>query len=87
VALGAEKRVCYPGNTADSQPNPTLLPLAVNSKSQPKVDSLPPLGLDSATFGILAHLSDCSAKSHPDIVNKNKRKISYEMLSTVRILH
>jgi hypothetical protein len=40
-----------------------LLPLAVNSKSEGKVDSLPPLGLEpaSATFGTLAHLSDCSA--------------------------
>jgi hypothetical protein len=41
-----------------------LLPLAVNSKSERKVDSLPRLGLEPLTFGTLAHLSDRSAKSH-----------------------
>jgi hypothetical protein len=43
-----------------------LLPLAVNSKSERKVDSLPPLGFEPVTFGTLAHFSDRSAKSHPD---------------------
>jgi hypothetical protein len=42
-----------------------LLPLAVNSKSERKVDSLPPLGFEPATFSMLAHLSNRSAKSHP----------------------
>jgi hypothetical protein len=42
-----------------------LLPLAVNSKSEWRVDSLPPLGFESAIFGMLAHLSDRSTKSHP----------------------
>jgi hypothetical protein len=39
-----------------------LLPLAVNSKSEWKVGSLPPLGLEPATFGTQAHLSDRSAE-------------------------
>jgi hypothetical protein len=34
-----------------------LLPLATNSKSEQKVDSLAPLGLEPATFGTQAHLS------------------------------
>jgi hypothetical protein len=38
-----------------------LLPLAVNGKSEGKVDSLPLLGLEPATFGTQARLS---AKSH-----------------------
>jgi hypothetical protein len=41
-----------------------LLYLAVNSKSERKVDSLPLRGLQRATFGTQAHLSDRSAKSH-----------------------
>jgi hypothetical protein len=41
-----------------------LLPLAVNSKSEQKVDSLPLLGLKPMTFGTQGHLSDRSAKSH-----------------------
>jgi hypothetical protein len=43
----------------------TLPPLAVNSKSERKVNSLPPLGFEPVIFGTLAHLSDHSAKSHP----------------------
>jgi hypothetical protein len=39
--------------------------LALNSKLEQTVDSLPPLGFEQATFGTLAHLSDRSAKSHP----------------------
>jgi hypothetical protein len=42
-----------------------LLPLAVNSKSERKVYSLPPLGFEPVIFGMLAHLSDHSAKSYP----------------------
>jgi hypothetical protein len=41
-----------------------LLPLAVNSKSERKVDSLPPLGLEPVTLGTVAHLSNRSAQSH-----------------------
>jgi hypothetical protein len=44
-ALGAESKVCYPGNTADRQAH-VLPPLAVNSKSEWKVNSLPPLGFE-----------------------------------------
>jgi hypothetical protein len=33
-----------------------LLPVAVNSKSERQVDSLPPLGLESMTFGKLTSL-------------------------------
>jgi hypothetical protein len=32
-----------------------------------KVDSLPLLGLDSATMGTSAHSSDHTAKSHPKV--------------------
>jgi hypothetical protein len=42
-----------------------LPPLAVNSKSERKVNSMPLLGLKLVIFGMLAHLSDHSAKSHP----------------------
>jgi hypothetical protein len=45
-----------------------LPPLAVNSKSERKVNSLPPLGFEPVIFGMLAHLSDHSAKSHPQKV-------------------
>jgi hypothetical protein len=41
-----------------------LPPLAVNSISAQKVDSLPLLGLEPATFGMQAQLSDRSLKSH-----------------------
>jgi hypothetical protein len=61
AALGPESRV--PGNTAMSAH--VLLLLTVNSKSEQKVNSLPPLGFEPAIFGMLAHLSDRSAKSHP----------------------
>jgi hypothetical protein len=57
AVLGAESRVCYPGNIADRQTQSTLkdlLPLAVNSKSE--VNSLPPVGFEPVIFGILAHL-------------------------------
>jgi hypothetical protein len=42
-----------------------LPPLAVNSKSEQKVNSLPPLRFEPVIFGMLAHLSTHSAKSHP----------------------
>jgi hypothetical protein len=41
-----------------------LPPLAVNSKSERKVNSLPPLGFELVIFGMLAHLSNHSAKSY-----------------------
>jgi hypothetical protein len=42
-----------------------LLPLAVKSKSERKVDSLPLLGFEPVTFRMIAHFSDHSAKPHP----------------------
>jgi hypothetical protein len=42
-----------------------LPPLAVNSKSERKVNSLPPLGFELVIIGMLAHLSNHSTKSHP----------------------
>jgi hypothetical protein len=48
-----------------------LPPLAVNSKSEQKVNSLPPLGFEPEIFGMLALLSDHSAKFHPDKKKKN----------------
>jgi hypothetical protein len=39
-----------------------LPPLAVQSKSEWKVNSLPPLGFEPVTFGMITHLSDHSAK-------------------------
>jgi hypothetical protein len=39
--------------------------LAVNSKSEQKGNSLPPLRFEPVNFGMLAHLSDHSAKSYP----------------------
>jgi hypothetical protein len=45
-----------------------LPPLAVNSKSEWKVNSLQLLGFEPVNFGMLAHLSDHSAKSHPQYV-------------------
>jgi hypothetical protein len=41
-----------------------LLSLVMNSKSGRILDSLPPIGLEPATFGTQAHLSDRWAKSH-----------------------
>jgi hypothetical protein len=38
--------------------------LAVNSKSERKVNSLPSLGLELAIIGMLVHLSNHSTKSH-----------------------
>jgi hypothetical protein len=45
-----------------------LPPLAVNSKSEQKVNSLPPLRFEPVIFGMLEHLSNHSAKSHPNIM-------------------
>jgi hypothetical protein len=42
-----------------------LLPPAVNSEPEQKVNPLPLLGFESATFDMLAHLSDRPAKSYP----------------------
>jgi hypothetical protein len=44
-----------------------LAPVAVNSISERKVNSLPPLGFDPVIFGMLAHLFNHSAKPHPQI--------------------
>jgi hypothetical protein len=64
--------------TADSWlTSAILLPLAVSGKSERKVDSLPPVGLEYATFRMLAHLSDHSAKSHPN----SKLSRSFELLA------
>jgi hypothetical protein len=41
------------------------------SSSEWKVHSLPPLGFEPATFSMLAHLSEHSAKSHPTEQNIN----------------
>jgi hypothetical protein len=46
-----------------------LPPLAVDSKSERKVNSLPPLVFELAIgilIGMLAHLSNHSTKSHPN---------------------
>jgi hypothetical protein len=53
-----------------------LPPLAVNSKSERKISSLPLLGFEPVVSGMLAHLSDHSAKSHPLPVK------NYEVYST-----
>jgi hypothetical protein len=52
------------GRQANSMSAHVLPPLAVNSKSKRKVNSLSPLGFEPVTFGMLVHLSDHSAKSH-----------------------
>jgi hypothetical protein len=58
--------LCYPGNTAvNSISAHVLIPLAVNSKSERKVNSLQPLEIKPANFGMLVHLSDNLANSHP----------------------
>jgi hypothetical protein len=44
-----------------------LLPLAVNSKSERKVNSLPSLGFEPVIFGMLAHLSDNFSQSHLNV--------------------
>jgi hypothetical protein len=68
AALGAESRVCHPGNTTGRQTTRSAHvqpPLAVNSKSERKVNSLPPLGFQPVIFEMLMHLSNHSAKFHP----------------------
>jgi hypothetical protein len=42
-----------------------LPPLAVNNKSERKVNSLPPMGLELVIIRMLAHLSNHSTNSHP----------------------
>jgi hypothetical protein len=64
AALGAESRVCN-SRQANSMSAHVLLPLAVNSKLERKVNSLPPLGFELVIIGMLAHLSKYSTKSHP----------------------
>jgi hypothetical protein len=53
------------GRQANSMSAHVLPPLAVNSKSERKIISLPPLEFEPVIFGMPAHLSDHSAKSHP----------------------
>jgi hypothetical protein len=58
AALGSESRVCYNSRQANSMSAHVLLSPAVNSKSERKVNSLPPLGFELyVIFGMLAHLS------------------------------
>jgi hypothetical protein len=59
AGLGTEQN----SRQATSMSAHKLLPLAVNSKSEQKVDSL--LGLEPMTFGTQAYPSDRLAKSHP----------------------
>jgi hypothetical protein len=63
AALGAKRRVCYLGNTADRHTQSVLkyCHLSQNSKSERGVDSLPPLRFEPITIGMLVHLSDRSA--------------------------
>jgi hypothetical protein len=49
-----------------------LPPLAVNSKSEQKVNSLPLLGFKLVIIGILALFSNYSTKSHHRSVKKKK---------------
>jgi hypothetical protein len=49
-------------------------PLAVNSKSEQKENSLPLLRFEPVTFRMLSHLSDHSAKSHPILKVTKKKK-------------
>jgi hypothetical protein len=51
AALGAESRVCY-SRQATTTGAHILLPLAVNSKSERKDDSLPLLGFEPATCNL-----------------------------------
>jgi hypothetical protein len=46
-----------------------LPPLAVNNKSERKVNLLPPLGFEPVISGVLVHFSNHSAKSHPVIAS------------------
>jgi hypothetical protein len=47
-----------------SGPDKQEIFILVNSKSERKVNSLPPLGFELVISGMLAHLSNHSAKSH-----------------------
>jgi hypothetical protein len=67
AALGAESRVCYPGNTAGKLNEERSRTTTSRSQQQirTKVNSLPPLGFELVIIGMLAHLSNHSTKSHP----------------------
>jgi hypothetical protein len=55
-----------------------LPPLVINSKSERKENSLPPLGFEPVHFGMLAHLSD--HKSHPNKERfKTLKKIKHDV--------
>jgi hypothetical protein len=59
-----------------------LLNLSQPAANQNRDDSLPMLGFEPATIGMLAHLSDRSAKSHPTIINSiNSGYISVTILN------
>jgi hypothetical protein len=73
ICIAPTKRyraVCYPGNTADSQPQWTFTYCYLSQLTASKriVDSLAPLGLEPVTFGMQARRSDRSTKSHPIVV-------------------
>jgi hypothetical protein len=72
AALGAESRVSYPSTSrqANSMSAHILPPLAFNSKSERKVNSLPLLGFEPVILGMLTHLSNHSSKSHPIVTWK-----------------
>jgi hypothetical protein len=68
-----------------------LPPLAVKSKSERKVNLLPPLGFEPVTFGMLTHLSDNSAKSHPITILicyiSNLLIYCFDLFHTFTLLH
>jgi hypothetical protein len=70
ICIGAESRVCYQGNMADRQPQWALTccylsPSKTNSERKVDFDLLPTLGHEPANCDRQSHLSDRSAKSHP----------------------
>jgi hypothetical protein len=72
IELKVLRRVCYPGNTAVSQPHRALIycylsqwEKSVNGKTESKTDSLLLMGLNPETFGMPTHRSDHTAKFHP----------------------
>jgi hypothetical protein len=71
VALGAESRVCYLGNTAGRQPQWALAYCYLSQSSPKENERLIHCHsvFKPATFGMLAHLSDRLAKSHPLVLS------------------
>jgi hypothetical protein len=62
-----------------------LPPLAVNKKLERKVNSLPLLGFELVIFGMLAHLSNHSAKSHP--LSDQLEKPDLTVLNYIHVLY